>query len=220
MKYKNLVLCGLAIFFSANAIAQRRDLYTLESPYERYTYNLATLKWVAAVPMGSITDGYVDKASFGNYAFSLEWVFRQIPVSGGIEAGKYYFEQRYPRATYKMGNNDVSAVKTSTFSTVPLMAFAKYHFLGTNAQLSPYVQVNLGAHFNNYIDYFGSLADQKRKTTFGFAGAAGLKYFFKKDGSFGLDLSVRYDQNTFKYEYIQNGFSAFSGSAGLFYRWW
>lgn len=213
-----LAICLMTAAFDAHA--QREGLYTLESPYQRYTHNLATLRWAGALPLGSITDGYVDKPSLANYAFSLEWVFRNLPVSAGVEAGRYYFEQRYPRAIYPIGSDDVSAVKTSTYTNVPLTGFVKYHFLGTNAQLSPYVQVNVGAHISNYIDYFGILADQKRKTTFGFGGGAGLKFFFKKDGPLGLDIAVRYDQNTFKYGYVTNGVGALAGSVGLFYRWW
>lgn len=211
---------ALVAILSTQSYAQREGLYSLESPYQRYTHNLLTLKWLGAAPLGSITEGYVDKPSLANYALSLEWVFREMPISAGVEAGRYYFEQRYPRATYQMGDDDVSAVKTSTYSAVPLTGFVKYHFLGTNARVSPYVQANVGAQINNYSDYFGSLADQKRQTTVGFGGAAGLKYFIKRDGPVGIDLSVRYDQNTFRYGYITNGVGTFAGSVGLFYRWW
>ena len=71
-----------------------------------------------------------------------------------------------------------------------------------------------------YTDYFGILADQKKQTTLGFGGGAGLKYFFKNDGPVGLDVAVRYDQNTFKYGYITNGVGTLAGAVGLFYRWW
>lgn len=205
---------------SFDSLAQRQDLYSLESPYQRYTHNLVTLKWLGAMPLGSITDGYIDKASLANFGISLEWVFRDMPISAGIDAGKYNFEQRYPRAIYKIGEDDVSAVKTSTYSNVPLAGFVKYHLLGTNAQFAPYVQASVGAHFNNYIDYFGTLGDQKKQTTVGFGGAVGLKYFIKKDGPLGIDLAVRYDHNTFKYGYITNGVRTFAGSVGIIYRWW
>lgn len=216
------ILTLFALLFAglSSSRAQRADLYTLESPYQRYTHNLATLRWLGAVPFGSITDGYVDKPSFANYSLSVEWVFRNMPISAGVEAGRYYFEQRYPRSVYVLGQNEVSAVKTSTYTAVPVTGLIKYHFLGTNAQFSPYVQVNIGAHINNYVDYFGLLADQKKQTTLGFGGGAGLKYIFKKDGPVGLDIAVRYDQNTFKYGYITNGVGTLAGSVGLFYRWW
>ncbi len=215
-----LILCAFFIAGLSGLKAQKANLYTLESPYQRYTHNLATLRWLGMAPLGSITDGYVDKPSFANYALSVEWVFRNMPLSAGLEAGKYYFEQRHPRAIYLLGQNEVSAVKTSTYTAVPLTGLIKYHFLGTNAQFSPYVQVNIGAHINTYTDYFGTLADQKKQATLGFGGGAGLKYFFKKDGPVGLDVAVRYDQNTFKYGYITNGVGTVAGSVGLFYRWW
>jgi len=220
MKYRAFFLVSICFLTSLAVRAQNPNLYQLESPFQRYTYNVVTARWMGALPLGSITDGYVDKASFRNYGISLEWVFRDSPLSAGVNTGKFYFEQRYPRATYTLGDNEVSAVKTSTFSAVPLTGFVKYHFLGTNEQFSPYLQATLGAHFNNYIDYYGSLGDQKKKATFAYGGAAGLKFLFRKDGAAGLDLSVHFDKNTFKYGYITDGVGTISGSIGLFYRWW
>jgi hypothetical protein len=213
------ILAGLLLLATPSQ-AQRNELYALESPYQRYTHNLVTVKWLGAMPLGSITEGYVDKASLANYALSLEWVFRGLPLSAGFEVEKYNFEQRYPRSIYQIGDNDVSAVKTSTYSTVPLTAFVKYHPLGTNSQLAPYIQAGVGAHFNNYIDYFGTLADQKKQATIGFGAGAGVKYFIKKDGPLGVDVSLRYDQNTFQYGYVSNGVGVFAGSVGVIYRWW
>ena len=221
MKYKSFFIVAGLILTSIVSHAQSvGNLYQLESPYQRYTHNLLTVRWAGSAPLGSITDGYVDKASYKNYAITLEWIFRDMPLSAGIGTGKYQFEQRYPRAIYTLGENEVSAVKTSTFSAVPLNGFLKYHFLGTNTQFSPYVQATLGAHFNNYIDYYGTLGDQKKQTTFAYGGAVGLKFFVKKDGPWGIDAAIHYDKNTFKYGYITDGVGTLSGTIGIFYRWW
>ncbi len=219
MKIIQVFVLILAATLAAQA-QKGPDLYTLDSPYKRYTHNLATFRWSAALPMGSLSDGYIDKASAANYSLSLEWVLRNSPFSIGGEVGKLYFQQRLPRAIYQFDEEDVSAIQTRTYSNVPVQGFVNYHLTPVDARIRPYVQLGAGAHFNNYINYYGTLADQKKQITFGLSGGVGSRFLFKKDGSIGLDLAVRYGQNFFKYEYITNGTANLSASAGLFYRWW
>lgn len=194
-------------------------LYTLPSPFERYNHYLATVRLTGSVPLGSFADGYIDKASFENYSISMEWVMRGALSVGG-EIGYSYYNKRIPRATYQNGDQTISAVQTRTLTQYPIQVFANYHFLNRNSPIQPYVQVSGGASVLDYTLYYGSLADQKQKISPAYGVGVGSKFLFKKDGSFGADVRVKYAGTSFKYEYIKSGVAAVNTSIGLFYRWW
>lgn len=218
---KRITIIALFLGSVLPALAQEKPkLYTIASPFERYTYYLATARFIGAVPMGSFKDNYVDKSSFQNASVSIEWVLRNSPLSVGGEIGSTYFEKRVPRALYQGGEGTISAVQTRTVSQYPVELFANYHFLPRNSQVQPYVQVSAGASIIDYTVYYGTLASQDQAVRFKYGIGAGSKFFFKKDGTFGLDVRVKYDGTAYKYDYIDKGISSVNGSIGLFYRWW
>lgn len=218
---KRIIIIALFLGSVLPALAQEKPrLYTIASPFERYTYYLATARFIGAVPMGSFKDNYVDKSSFQNASISIEWVLRNSQLSVGGEIGSTYFEKRIPRALYEGQDGTISAVQTRTVSQYPVELFANYHFLPRNSQVQPYVQVSAGASIIDYTIYYGTLSSQNQAVRFKYGVGAGSKFFFKKDGTFGLDLRVKYDGTAYKYDYIDKGISYVNGSIGLFYRWW
>jgi hypothetical protein len=221
---KKLILAAILLSACASAYAQETQdapkLYTLPSPFERYTHYLATLRYTGSVPFGSFSDSYIDKASFKNYSISLEWVLRNSPVTVGGELGSSYFQKRLPRAVYQNGDESVSAVQTRTLTQYPVQVFANYHFLGKNSTVQPYVQVSGGISILDYTLYYGSLAQQKQKIAPAYGIGVGSKFLFKRDGAFGADVRVKYEGTSFKYDYIEKGISSLNASIGLFYRWW
>lgn len=222
MKKFIMVAFLVSIFAAANAQEDTQEapkLYTLPSPFERYTHYLATLRYTGAIPVGSFANSYIDKSSFQNYSISLEWVFRNS-VSVGGELGSSYFQKRLPRALYQTGDESVSAVQTRTLTQYPLQAFVNYHFLGKNSTIQPYVQVSGGANILDYTIYYGGLSQQKQKVAPMYGIGLGSKLLFKRDGSVGVDVRVKYEGTSFKYDYIEKGISSLNGSIGLFYRWW
>jgi outer membrane protein W len=210
-----LFLAGIMPGFAQDA----PKLYTLPSPFERYTHYLATARFMGAAPVGSFSNNYIDKASFQNYSISIEWVLRNAFSVGG-EIGSTYFEKRIPRALYQSGDETVSAVQTRTLSQYPVEVFGNYHLLSKNSTIQPYIQVSGGINILDYTVFYGSLSSQNQKVAPKYGIGAGSKFLFKKDGSFGVDVRVKYDGNTYKYDYIENGVSTVSGSVGVFYRWW
>jgi hypothetical protein len=194
-------------------------LYTLPSPFERYSHYLATVRVSGAVPIGSFSDSYIDKTSFENYSISMEWVNRSSLSVGG-EVGYSYFKKRLPRGLYESGDETISAVQTRTLSQYPIHFFANYHFLGKNSPIQPYVQASAGISILDYTVYYGILSDQKQKVSPSYGVGVGSKFLFKKDGSFGIDVRAKYAGTSFKYDYITNGVGALQASAGIFYRWW
>lgn len=214
---------AVIVVFLAGAVRgfaqEAPKLYTLPSPFERYTHYLATARFMGAAPLGSFSNNYIDKTSFQNYSISIEWVLRNAFSVGG-EIGSTYFEKRIPRALYQSGDETVSAVQTRTLSQYPVEVFGNYHLLGKNSTVQPYIQVSGGISILDYTVFYGSLSSQNQKVAPKYGIGAGSKFLFKKDGSFGIDVRVKYDGNTYKYDYIENGVSTVSGSVGVFYRWW
>lgn len=218
---KKLIIAAflLAGFVPAFAQEQAPKLYTLPSPYDRYTTYLVTARLTSAIPIGSFKSDYIDKASFENYSISLEWVL-QNSFSVGGEIGYSYFKQRLPRAIYTSEDQTISAIQTRTVSQYPIQAFVNYHFLPKNSSIQPYVQLSAGGSILDYTVYYGSLADQKQKIRPTYGVGVGSKFLFKKDGSFGADVRVKYAATAFKYDYLTSGISSLNTSIGLFYRWW
>jgi hypothetical protein len=211
-----LFLAGVIPGFAQDA----PKLYTLPSPFDRYTHYLATLRFTGAVPLGSFADSYIDKASFQNASVSIEWVLRNSPISVGGEIGSTYFQKRLPRALYNNGTETISAVQTRTLSQYPIEVFGNYHFLGKSSSIQPYVQLSGGISILDNVLYYGSLSSQHQKIAPKYGIGLGSKFLFKKDGAVGLDVRVKYDGTAYKYDYIEKGVSSVNGSIGIFYRWW
>ncbi|HEV7349514.1 hypothetical protein [Telluribacter sp.] len=219
MKRYSLILVLFLLTVVEVHAQQGPNLYSLPSPYERYTHYLATARVSAGVPIGAFAEGYIDKVSAQNYSLSLEWVLRNNLSIGG-EVGQNYFQQRLPRQTYQMGDQEISAVQTRTLTQYPFLGFVNYHFARSGAMFRPYVQVSAGASLVDYTLYWGNLSDQQQKFAFSYGLGAGSKILFKRDGSFGADLRVKYNHTPLNYDYVTNGVSAINASVGLFYRWW
>jgi hypothetical protein len=217
---KKIILMALFSAISYLGLAQEAPrLYTLPSPFERYSHYLATFRVTGAVPLASFSDSYIDKASFENYSISMEWVMRNS-VSVGGEVGYSYFQKRLPRQIYVNGDQSISAVQTRTLTQYPIQFFANYHFLGKNSTIQPYVQASGGVSVLDYTVYYGILSDQKQKISPTYGVGVGSKFLFKRDGSFGADVRVKYAGTSFKYDYLQSGIASLNTSVGIFYRWW
>ncbi|MCE7040059.1 hypothetical protein [Dyadobacter sp. CY312] len=218
---KKIIFAALLVILAYTAQAQDAPrLYTLPSPFERYTHYLATVRMSGAAPVGSFSNTYIDKSSVRNFSISLEWVLRNSPISIGGELGSSYFQKRLPRALYQSGEETLSAVQTRTFTQNPLQVFVNYHFLNKSSVVQPYAQLSGGISIADYSLYYGSLVEQKQKVAPAYGIGLGSKFLFRKDGSFGADVRVKYEGTSFKYGYIEKGTSSVNGSVGLFYRWW
>jgi len=222
IKMKKLIIAALLFAGILPAFAQEQapKLYTLPSPYDRYTHYQVTARYTAAIPVGSFSNNYIDKTSFENYSIALEWVF-QNSFSVGGELGYSFFKKRLPRATYQQSDgSEISAIQTRTLTQYPIQAFVNYSFAPKNATVQPYVQLSAGASVLDYTLYYGILADQQQKIRPTYGIGVGSKFLFKKDGNFGADIRVKYQGTSFDYEYVDKGVSAINASVGLFYRWW
>ncbi|WP_025763960.1 hypothetical protein [Dyadobacter tibetensis] len=215
-------LLAMVLFagFSKHAWAQQQPkLYTLPSPYERYTYYLATARFGGSMPLGKFSEQYIDKSSFRDISVSLEWVLPNRFSIGG-EIGSNYYEKRLPRALYEFGDQTVSAIQTRTLSQVPIQVFANYHLAPKNARIQPYFQVSGGISLVDYSLYYGSLVDQYQKIKPTYGVGVGSKFLFKPDGALGADIRIKYSGTSIKYDYLDGNTATIGASVGLFYRWW
>ncbi len=204
---------------SASALAQQNpQLYNLPSPYDRYSHYSITVRGGAGIPIGPFASDYIDKMAL-SYSVAVDWVL-QKPISVGVEVGKAFYNQRLPRAVYQLNGQDVSAVQTRTIDLMPIQGVASYYFAQPNAMIRPYLQVAVGADLLTYSLYYGSLADQEQSIALTYGGAIGTKFLFKKDGSIGADVRVKYNQTSLDYGYLDKGVGQFNATVGLFYRWW
>ncbi len=210
----------LGIILSAPAFAQQNpQLYNLPSPYDRYSHYVATVRGGAGIPIGPFSSSYIDKPTLRNYSFSVDWVL-QKPISIGVEVGKTFYSQRLPRAIYQTTDGDISAVQTRTIDLMPIQGVISYYFAKPNAMIRPYIQASVGADLLNYSLYYGSLADQLQSVKLTYGGAAGAKFLFKRDGSVGADIRIKYNQTSLNYDYVDKGVGQINATVGLFYRWW
>lgn len=210
----------ILITMSTPLLAQEKpQLYTIPSPFDRYSHYNVTFRAGAAIPMGQFASNYIDKTSLENYSIGLEWIL-QSPVSVGAELGYSYFSQRLPRAIYEINGQDVSAVQTRTISLIPLQGTVSYNIGTPNSPIRPYAQVSLGGTMADYSLYYGSLATQEQSIKFSYGGALGTKILFKKDGSLGADLRIKYNNTPFRFDYIENSVGQLNATVGIYYRWW
>ncbi len=218
-KYLSIAFC--LVLLSAGAFGQARpNLYSLPSPYERYTHNVLTLRLAGSLPMGPFSSGYIDKSYIGNYSVSMDWMFREMPFSAGVEIGNDYFKKRIPREVYSSGGQDISAIQTRTLNQYPIQGVFTYHAGPVNSPARPYVSAAVGGAYVDYLNYWGSLTDQRQKFGLSYGLAAGSRFLFGKEGAFGADVRVKYNHTAFKYDYVDKGISHLNVSVGVFYRWW
>jgi outer membrane protein W len=220
MKKLLLLILVMAAGLSVSAQQTTPKLYSLPSPFERYTYYVATVRGGLVSPLGNLSKDYIDQNSLQNYSISIEWMMRNAFSIGG-EVGYTYLDKQMPRTLYETSSGEtISAVQTRTLTEYPIQFFGNYHFNLKNSIVKPYIQASAGVSVLNYTVYYGLLSDQDQKVKPTFGIGAGTKVLFKKDGSVGADLRVKYSATSYKYDYIEKGIQKLDASVGLFYRWW
>ncbi len=190
----------------------------LESTYNRYvTFNFSA-RYGVALPMGG-QKTYIDKVSATNLALDGEWLFPQR-FSIGLKSGYQYSQMRLPRQAINYDDQTISAVQTRTLTVIPAMASLSYYFAENAGAIRPYVQIAGGGAFVNYINYFGTLADQSRVFRGAIAPAVGLKFYGQRENKFGAEIQAQYQNVFFDYGQLSGSAPSLMLSAGLIYRWY
>lgn len=222
---KRIIALMSLLTLGTTAVQAQNNDYTrilTDSPYQQYvTFNVSA-RYGIALPLGG-QKGYIDRVSPANLALDGEWLFPKR-FSLGLKTGYQYNQQRLGRqvSTFRSGNTEqsVSAVQTRTLTIIPAMASLSYYFADNAAAVRPYVQLAGGGAFVDYTNFYGPLADQRNGFKGAIAPAIGLKYYGKRERSFGAEIQAQYQQVFFNYDLLRNSSPSLMLSAGLVYRWY
>lgn len=221
---KRVICLAITLVFAGELFAQqvvdRPELFKRQSPYERYTTYRVSVTGGLGLPTGTFGN-YMDNSTLRNYNVAVDFVFPKTNLSAGLSVGSQYFQNRIGRQVYSSDNQDVSAVQTRTFSTIPLVVTGSYHVGNVNARVRPYVQVGLGGAFAELINYWGNIPTGDNGFRFVAQAGAGVRVLFKKQGKLGLEAGATYQHLPF--ESVAEGIkdaSTLNARVGLFYRWW
>lgn len=191
MKIRKRILVIAALFAGLTATAQKEG-----STLFNVQYNIG-------LPSGSLKN-VVSATSFrGMQASILYGISNNLSV--GFGTGFQDFYQKYPRQLYKLSDgSDLSAVRSFSIQTIPLLAEAKWAFT-PSATVQPFVALGVGGNVINYNDYAGQFSlEQKTKIGFAARPEAGVFIPFTKWGEAGFTIGASYNIMPFKSSEVNN----------------
>lgn len=156
-----------------------------------------TIQYTAGLPTGSFKNNVSETSLRGAQGSILFGLNNQLAV--GLGTGFQDFYQKNPRQLYKLEDgSDLSAVRTYSIQTIPVLAQVKYQFT-PGAAVQPYASIGVGGNVINYTSLLGEFTNDER-FTFGFAARpeAGVFVPFKKNGESGFTLGASYNIMPFK----------------------
>ena len=162
-----------------------------------------SIQYNVGLPTGSLKN-VVTNTSFNGFQASVLYGLSDN-LSLGLGTGFQDFYQKYPRQLYKLSDGgDLSAVRSFSIQTVPVLAEARWSFT-PSAAVQPYAALGVGGNLINYNDYVGEFT-LEQKTKFGFAARpeAGVTIPFHKGGESGFTLGASYNLMPFRSGEVNN----------------
>ena len=191
MKVRKISLAVAVLLIGAAAQAQQKGRAAMDIQYN------------VALPMGSLKQTIDETSLRGAQASILYGITYKIAI--GFGTGFQDFYQKVPRQLYKLDDgSDLSAVRSFSIQTIPLLAQAKYQFK-PGAAIQPYAALGVGGNLVNYNDMVGEF-NLEQKAKFGFAARpeAGVYIPFRKEGETGLTLGASYNIMPFSSSQFSN----------------
>lgn len=191
MKLSKISLAVAALFLGVAAQAQQKGKTVMDIQYN------------VALPSGSLKQTIDETSLRGAQASVLYGITDKLAI--GFGTGFQDFYQKIPRQLYKLSDgSDLSAVRSFSIQTIPLLAQAKYQF-NPGAAVQPYAALGVGGNLISYNDMAGEFnLEQKAKFGFAVRPEAGLYIPFRKDGETGLTLGASYNFMPFKSSQFDN----------------
>ena len=184
MRFSKISFALAALFLGAAAQAQQKGKTQMDIQYN------------VSIPTGSFGNTITETSGRGGLASILYGITDKIAI--GLGTGFQDFYQKNPRQLYKLTDgSDLSAVRSFSIQTIPILAQAKYQFT-PGATVQPYAALGVGGNLVSYNDLVGQF-NLEQKTKFGFAARPELGVFvpFKKAGETGFTLGASYNIMTF-----------------------
>ncbi|HEY0042157.1 MAG TPA: outer membrane beta-barrel protein [Flavisolibacter sp.] len=191
MKLNKITIVAAALFLGVTAQAQQKGKAQLDIHYN------------VALPAGSLKQT-IDETSFrGAKASFLFGLTDKLAI--GFGTGFQDFYKKSPRQTYKLDDgSDLSAVRSFSVQTIPLLVQAKYQF-SPGSPVQPYAALGVGGNLVNYNDLAGEFTlEQKVKVGFAARPEAGIYIPFRKGGESGLSLGASYSIMPFNSYEVSN----------------
>jgi opacity protein-like surface antigen len=180
MKLTKISFVAAALVLASAAQAQQKGRAQMDIQYN------------VAIPTGSFGNTITETSGRGVQASILYGISNQLSV--GLGTGFQDFYQKNPRQMYKLSDgSDLSAVRSFSIQTIPILAQAKYQFT-PGATVQPYAALGVGGNLISYNDLVGEFT-LEQQTKFGFAARPELGVFvpFKKAGETGFSLGASYN---------------------------
>ncbi|MGZ5287086.1 MAG: hypothetical protein ACXWV0_05040 [Flavisolibacter sp.] len=155
------------------------------------------IRYNVGVPAGSFKE-QLSETSFRGLNGSILYGLTD-KLSIGFATGFQDFYQKTPRQLYKLEDgSDLSAVRTHSIQSIPLLVQTKYQFSQGKA-IQPYVALAAGGNIISYADMLGEFVNEQ-DAAFGFVARpeAGVLIPFGKTKSSGITLGATYNFMPFK----------------------
>jgi len=181
MRFSKISLALItALGFTVAAQAQQKGKAQMDIQYN------------VGLPMGSLKETISETSVRGLQGSVLYGINHKLAI--GFGTGFQDFYRKEPRQLYKLSDgSDLSAVRSYSIQTIPLLAEVKYQF-SPGAVVQPYAALGVGGNLINYNDMVGEFS-LEQKAKFGFAARpeAGVFVPFKKAGETGFTLGASYN---------------------------
>ena len=165
-------------------------------------------------PLGSLRASVNNPTLRGFTADYSYFLTNQFSI--GLTGGFNDLYAKKDRQTYNLNEVDVSAVKSYSIQTIPMMLKGSYSKIKEGSLFQPYVGIAAGASLVNYQEWYGTLVDEKSGLRFSVTPEIGTRIAFNKYSLAGADLSLRYHYTAFNYNDVNN-LQTVSFNLGLFF---
>jgi hypothetical protein len=171
------------------------------------------LNYNVGMPIGDFKDNYISNPSYNGG--SGEIFYSINPKFGvGLNVGYQSYYQKYPRQTYKTGENEtISAVLSNTVEIMPVLINGTFTPLAaTGSKVQPYLSAGAGLNLVNYRQYYGEFSDGSASTSFGAQAGAGILVPFGKQKTSSFQLGTTYNYTPYNTNQLKSlnsvGFNA------------
>lgn len=190
-------------------------LMSLSSLHAQEKHFLLSGQYAFAGPVGAFKNYVGITSPRGWTAEGTYMLNNQLGV--GFSVGFNDFYEKTPRAVYYDKNTAVSAVRTNTLQTIPLLATVSYQWWQDKGWVKPYVSLGIGANNVNYEQYWGMFVDRKNGWGWSIRPLVGLHIPFSKTyAGAGVNLSAQYNYTHFSYNELNN-IQSWQGNIGLYF---
>jgi opacity protein-like surface antigen len=154
------------------------------------------------MPVGSFKD-YMGKNSFRGYLGEIAYpVNERLKIGLGVSFNDFY--EKIPRKLYQFEEGTVSAVRTNSIQSTPVLLKASYELTKTG-WIRPYVGLGAGFNLASYSRYFGEFGDKKTAFKPAAAAEAGINIPFNRETRIsGINIGGHFNYLPFKYNELSN----------------